>query len=355
MKKTIQFILIIVCLSVFWYANAQETKEKKERNYSQSTLFENDEVIHIQMFANNKKMLRDVGDDRKYHKALVRYGFDNEPGKELTLKVKTRGNFRRSPKNCNLPPLKLKISKKNRAEDELFKGQYRLKLVVPCKKNNEKFQEYIIMEYLIYKTYELFEKVAFKVRLADIELIDSLKPDKPLKMMGFFIEETKQLASRMEGKFLKFNRFHQENVNREQITKLAVFQYMIGNTDWSVDVGHNIKLFFQENETKPLAVPYDFDWSGIINTTYAVPSENLNIASVRERVFRGYKRSIEEYEPVVKLFNAKKEAVYNLYKNCKWLSSKTKSSIIKYLDEFYQVINDPKKVEREFIKNCRKG
>jgi len=354
MKKTI----LLLSTFLFFWANygvkAQNPKDKKDRDYSQSKLFEDDKLLSIQIFANNKKMLKDVGNDRKYHKALVRYGSENESTNELSVKVRTRGNFRRNPKNCNMPPLKFKISKKDRTSDNLFKGQYILKLVVPCKKNVEKFQEYIILEYLVYKAYELFDDIHYKTRLVDLELIDSLKPDKPLKMKGFFIEETKQLAKRKEGKFMKFKRFHQENVERKQMTKFAVFQYLIGNTDWSVNVGHNVKLFFKKGKNKPTAVPYDFDWSGIINTNYAVPFKNLNITSVRERTYRGYKRSMEEYEPIIKLFNEKKEEVYNLYKNCEWLSDKTKSSTIKYIDEFYKIINDPKKVEREFIKNCRK-
>ncbi len=354
MKKTIFLIAFIAFFSALYQLKAQETKEKKERNYEHSTLFEGDEVIHFQLFADSKAMLRDVGDERKYHKTFIRYKSGNGNQNELTLKVKTRGNFRRNPNNCNMPPLRIKVSKKNRTNDELFKGQYRLKLVVPCRKNQGKFQEYVILEYLIYKTYQLFDEVSYRTRLVDIELIDSLKPNKSLKMMGFFIEETSQLTSRLGGKVLNFKRFHQENVNREQMTKLAVFQYMIANTDWSVDVGHNIKLFFKENDNVPLAVPYDFDWSGIVNSVYAKPSEKLDITSVRQRTFRGYLRSMEEYEPVIKLFNEKKKEVYNLYKNCEWLSDKTKDATIKYLDEFYDVINDPKKADREFIKNCRK-
>ncbi len=354
MKKTNFLILFIFFVLVYNPLKAQETKEKKERNYEHSTLFESEKLVQIQVFANSKEMLKDVEDDRKYHKVHVRYTAESGNQNELTVKVKTRGNFRRDPKNCNIPPLRVKILKKNRLNDELFKGQYRLKLVIPCRKNQQKFQEYVIFEYLIYKTYELFEDVSYRTRLVDIELIDSLKPDKPLNMMGFFIEETRQLADRCGGKFIDFKRFHQENVNREQMTKLAVFQYMIANTDWSVDTGHNIKLFFKNNDNVPFAVPYDFDWSGIINPVYAKPSEKLNITSVRERNFRGYLRSMAEYESVIKLYNEKKNEVYNLYKNCEWLSDKTKDATIKYLDEFYEVINDPKKIDREFIKGCRK-
>ena len=354
MNKTILLLTTFLVLFANHFILAQNQKEEKERNYSNSRLFESDQPLFIKIYANNKEMFKDIGDDRKYHKALISYSLTDKKSDYLPVKIKTRGNFRRNPKNCSMPPLKLKVSKKARTTDNVFKDQYVLKLVVPCKKNAEKFQEYIIMEYLIYKAYELFDDLHYKTRLVDLELIDSLKPDKPLKMKGFFIEETKQLAEKNGGKFVKFKRFHQENIERNQMTKLAVFQYLIGNTDWSVDVGHNIKLFFKEGANVPTAVPYDFDWSGIINTNYAVPSPNLNISSVKERTFRGYKRSMEEYTPVIKLFNDKKEEVYNLFKNCEWLSDKTKSSTIKYLDEFYKIINDPKTVEREFIKNCRK-
>jgi hypothetical protein len=284
----------------------------------------------------------------------VRYiDVSNNP-KELQIKVQTRGNFRRNPENCNFAPLKFKIPKEVSKSDNIFQGQSNIKLVVPCIQNSENYQDFVIQEYLIYKTLQLFTDISYKVRLVKIELNDSLKADKRMYFTGFFIEETDQLAARKNGIIKELKKFHPEQVNREQMTFINVFQYMIGNTDWSVEVGHNIKLIFLDNNAIPFAIPFDFDWSGIIDAPYAVPSPVLGITNVRQRIYRGYYRSMEEYDPVIRLFNEKKEAVYAIYQKCNLLSEKTKNSTIKYLDAFYETINNPKLVQKEFIDNCRK-
>lgn len=334
---------------------AQEKKNEEQKDYQNSTLFNSVKPIDLQLYIDKKDLLRDVGDDRKYHPALVRLLDTEKEHTDYAIKLKTRGNFRRNPDNCNMAPLRFKIPKKIRRGENIFAGQHKLKFVLPCRQNNERFQEYVIQEYLIYKIYNLLSDTSYRVRLANIELVDSLEKDKSLKFTGFFLEETDQMASRLNGKVLNFKRFHPANVNKQQMTMMVVFQYLVGNTDWSVDVGHNIKLLFVNNQNVPFAIPYDFDWSGIVNAAYAKPAEQLNITTVRERTFRGYKRSMEEFEPVVKLFNEKKEEIYNLYRNCELLSEKSREKTIKYIDEFYEIINDQKKIEKEFIKNSRKN
>ena len=67
---------------------------------------------------------------------------------------------------------------------------------------------------------------------------------------------------------------------------LAVFEYLIGNTDWSVPYQHNIRLLTVPAIKNPVPVPYDFDQAGLVEAFYALPSENIGVASVRERVYR---------------------------------------------------------------------
>jgi len=354
MKAILQLSLILFTLIELNTVYSQTNKEKKEVNYEISSLFNSTEPIGLELLVNKKALLKDVKEEPQYYSALVKYPTASEGQKEFVCKISTRGNFRRNPANCNMPPLRIKIPKNITETDNPFSGQSKLKLVLPCQQKGEKYQECLILEYLAYKTYNLITDISFKTRLVNIELKDSAKLDQSINLLGFFIEEADQLAKRNNGKILKFKRYHPNNVNREQMTMLAVFQYLIGNTDWSVDVSHNIELLFIENNPVPLAVPYDLDWSGIVDAPYAVPAQILSISSVRQRLFRGYERSMEEYLPVIKLFNDKKQEIYNLYTTCKWLSEKTKANTIKYLDEFYEVINDPRQVEREFIKNCRK-
>jgi hypothetical protein len=349
-------IIIILALCILNCLNfqAQEKKQKKQFDYSKSTLFEENTPISIEVFVNKRKLLKDVGDDRKYHPAIVKHVETDGNIKEMKIEIQTRGNFRRNPETCNMAPLHFKIPKEARNDKNIFSGQKKLKLVVPCRQFSEKFQEYVILEYLVYQTYQLIADTALRTRLVNISLTDSLKADKPQNFTGFFIEELDQFSQRTNGLIKEFKRFHPKQVYPYQMIMLDVFQYFIGNTDWSVEVGHNINLLFFDQMVYPYAIPFDFDWSGLVNASYAVPSPVLGINNVQQRLFRGYERKIEDYSNIIQIFNDKKEAIYKLFQNSELLSQKTKSATISYFDDFYQTINNPKLLKKEFIENCRK-
>ena len=127
---------------------------------------------------------------------------------------------------------------------------------------------------------------------------------------------------------------------------------MIGNTDWSVPAHHNIKFVYRGPQTSPLSVPYDFDMAGLINTSYAEPDPRLGIRSVQERLFRGYCRTKEAFEIIFEQFSAQREATYALYRDFPYLEEKYQKRALKYLDEFYDTINKPRRVRREFLAAC---
>ena len=121
---------------------------------------------------------------------------------------------------------------------------------------------------------------------------------------------------------------------------VAVFEYMIGNTDWSVPYLHNIRLF-DNGQAGSLPVPYDFDYSGIVEASYAIPPEQLGIQSVRERLYRGPVYSAALFQRVFDKFNDIKPQFYALYQNNNRLDKSYVKRTLKYLDEFYALINKP--------------
>ncbi|MDO6473742.1 hypothetical protein [Maribacter sp. 1_MG-2023] len=139
------------------------------------------------------------------------------------------------------------------------------------------------------------------------------------------------------------------------MAKISIFQYAIGNSDWSVTGLHNIKLFTHKtgNNTKAIAVPYDFDYSGIVNAIYAIPSENLDINSVTERYFLGPCYSKETYEIMLKEFITKKSEIYNMIENFDLLKERSKKNMLSYLDSFYSQI-EKKNATSYFLNNCLK-
>ncbi|MBN1250598.1 MAG: hypothetical protein JXR51_02210 [Bacteroidales bacterium] len=349
--KSILFVLLIISLKSIAYSQ-EENKNKKSFDYSKSTLFNKENELKFDIIVNRKELLKDIGQNRKYHKALLIYKNENGDSIRISAKLRTRGNFRRNRENCSFPPLTVNFPKKISKNDEIFKGQNKLKLVVPCK-NFDKFQEYVIIEYLIYKLYNIITEKSFKVRLAEINLIDSLENKKDYKFKGFFVEENNQMADRNKGKIKNVETFNQEQTIREEMTMFVCFQYLIGNTDWSFYKLHNVKLLYINDNNKPFPVPFDFDWSGLINAPYAVPAPLLGTQTVKERVFRGFYRTYSEYVPVIKFFNEKRTEINKLFEQSIDLNNKTKERIIEYIDEFYNIINDKSKLENIFIENCR--
>jgi hypothetical protein len=133
-----------------------------------------------------------------------------------------------------------------------------------------------------------------------------------------------------------------------------MFQYMIGNTDWSLPFLHNIKLLYKDSSSIPVAVPYDFDHSGIVDAPYAMPPEQLGIASVRERIYRGYCQDKSDFTAMIALFNKHKDDLYKIYTSCTLLDAKSIKNTVRYLDDFYKTINNPREADRELSDPCRK-
>jgi hypothetical protein len=130
---------------------------------------------------------------------------------------------------------------------------------------------------------------------------------------------------------------------------------MIGNTDWSVPVRHNIKLIADKEDTlrAPYPVPYDFDYSGLVNAPYAVPFEDLGITKVTERLYRGFPRTMEELKPVVGVFLEKEKAVRALIDKDPILSGFYKKEMNQFLDEFFQIMRSERDIKNLFIDGAR--
>jgi hypothetical protein len=172
---------------------------------------------------------------------------------------------------------------------------------------------------------------------------------------GILLEEEKQMAKRTNMMAVEKKLIPQQ-LQPDPFLTMAVFQYLIGNTDWSVQYLHNIKLLAKDLQTAPIPVPYDFDHAGIVNTPYALPAEELQMRSIRERRYRGYcMDDIKKFEPVITLFNGLKDEIYNLYSNCTLIDAKYKKSTTSFLDEFFSVINNPKVWQKEFAYPCDKN
>lgn len=322
-------------------------KEVAADSSKQTLLFDLDHEFEFTLTANLRALMKDRGEKPIAHSALLTYnagsGVDTLP---LTLKV--RGNFRRSKVNCSFPPLLVDFPKK-KVKKTLFAHQNKMKLVTHCQ-----IDECVVREYLVYKLYNLLTDLSFRAQIARVTYVDSLGKRTPETHWAYLLEDEGDLAKRNG---VKLNTMKQTNMGYADsltMATVAVFEYMIGNTDWSVPYLHNIRLF-ANGISSSLPVPYDFDHAGIVEAPYAKPAEQLELASVRERLYRGPVYPTSLFQQVFDKFNQMKPQFYALYQNESRLDKTYVKRTLRYLDDFYALINKPGLVQTVFSRNIQSG
>lgn len=266
------------------------------------------------------------------------------------IEIRPRGSYRRT--ECSLPPLMINFKADSISP---FRPLGKLKFVWFCTDNYQN-EQWVMKEFLTYKIYNALTPLSFNVRAIDFEFRDSRKRIKPLQTFAFLIEDLDDLAKRNQSLPYKQTVTHTEQTDRQQTTLVALFEYMIGNTDWAVPLNRNIKLMraAKDSLALPWVIPYDFDYCGLVDASYAVPPPELPITSVRQRIYRGFLRTEEELQRVFQQFNNQHAAIEATIHNFQGLNAGNKREMIRYINTFYKIINDPKLAREAFIKNARK-
>jgi hypothetical protein len=212
----------------------------------------------------------------------------------LAVALSPRGITRRKKDVCKFPPLRVEFSQPPPATS-LFRGQKGLKLVTHCRPP-VRFQQHLLLEFAAYRLYNQLTPASFNVRLAMIDYVD--EAGRPIaSRYGFFIEDADDMARRNDLHELEdVDRVPVDHLRAADAARFAVFQHMIGNLDWSMRAGppgegccHNARLVGAKGATTGLVpVPYDFDFSGLVDAPYATPPPDSKAASVRVRRYRGY-------------------------------------------------------------------
>jgi len=345
MLKT-RYLFLIAGL---FYANILSAQE----NVAGKTtpLFQSDDLLKLDFEADFDAVFA-VKDDSTEFPAKIYVIDNNGERKSLDVQIRTRGKTRREMDVCWFFPLRVNFKKKE-ADNTPFEGQNILKLVTHCNKSNE-FEQNTILEYLIYKAFNVLTDSSFEVRPAMINYIDITKKTDTLTRFAFFIEREKYLARRLNMIELEDEKIHPMHMDEYHTCLMDIFQYMVGNTDYSAYTLHNMILLSDSLRANPtVPVPYDFDWSGIISARYAVPHPMIHTDEVEERVYRGFKKDSTVVYATLRLFNARKEQIIQVFEDCPWLNNGRKKEAVKYLESFYKVINNERSVQREFFDNAR--
>jgi len=317
---------------------------------AEDILFKSHDILEITIATDYKTLIRDIGNNPEYHQGVISYALPGFDTVSVNARLRTRGNYRKSRINCDFPPLRIKFDKEN-TRSTLFQGHSDLKMVTHCRKKMDIYENYLLKEHLLYRIYNYITDFSYKVRLLKVTYLDIKGKVDPFTRFGFFIEGTKKMAERNSAVEIETKGIGKETTGYDISNLFFLFQYMIGNTDWSIPGLHNVKILALGKSTY-VPIPYDFDFSGVIGTSYALPDTRLPIESVRQRCWRGPGRTQEELAPVFEIFNEKKEEIYTMYRNFSHLSERQINNILKYYDKFYVIINDPRKIKREFGQTC---
>ncbi len=337
MNKQIFFFLALFVVNT---VSAQVVQES-------DALFQDQSPLKIKMSYSND-VIRTETDDTTYIKTNLSYWGENK-WNDLEVSLRARGNFRRS--KCYFPPIKMKI-KKSKAEGSLFEGNKNLKLVVPCLLQKE-MNDNIVQEFIAYKFYEKISPYHFKTRMVDIEFVEIKKRKTVVhKLKGFLIEDDKRVAERFKGR--SFERYiHPEAMDDITSVQNTMFQFMIGNTDFSVAYQHNGKLLYIDKKIHPL--PYDFDLCGLVDANYAIVNSSLGINNVKDRKYRGFKRDESLLQEVRDQIISKKAQFFQIIDGQQSQFDLTSEfdSTQEYLTSFFDILEDDKQFGEKVIKQMR--
>jgi hypothetical protein len=283
-------------------------------------LFKNDEILHLALRFDIRLYTSKKPKD-EYLPAVLTYFINDKDSINKEIKLKSRGVIRNEI--CNFPPIMLNLKNSGFKADGIKKIE-KIKLVTHCDYGNE---NYLLMEYLVYRLYNVLTDNSFKVRLAKIDYINTAKKGKSLNTYCFLIEPLNILGDRIGSVPVASPNLTQKHIIPSSMDRMAIFNYMIGNTDWSVPNQHNCKVLTGTDYNYPglgVIVPYDFDYAGIINADYAVPYDGLGLKSVMERRYLGICRTTDEYNEALKVFKEKKTELYSVINEFKLLNERVR-------------------------------
>ncbi len=342
MRKTI-LLLTVMLTANFLLA---------QQSIDSIAFFADEKPVELTITTDIKALQNQRKPEKIFQDGSVTLKLDDNTTYTENIKISTRGKTRKEM--CRIPPLMINF---RTSPQSLLKGLGKLKLVIACGTSQGE-EELLFKEFMCYKIYNILENKSFRVRLAKTTYVDSKNKAKTVTQYAFFIEDDADMAKRNGCKKKdKYSPFNSEGTNRDVMTMVALYEYFIGNTDWSVPNGHNTKLIFDKNPeiAIPYVVPYDFDYSGLVNAEYAVPAEIMGTEKVTERVYRGFARTMEELQLKLTIFENKKADIYAKINGFTFLAEKTKKGMISYLEEFYAIAKDNKLVKRIFIDEARKN
>ena len=335
-------------------AGAQEpqgdaAKAKTPKPYVQPPIFTAATPLSFTLTAPFRQLKKERSGTVPYRNAEITYVGDSGVVR-VPVRVRPRGIWRR--KNCDIPPLRLNFSKDS-AKKTVFRHLDGARLVMHCRDNDD-YEQYVLQEYNLYRVQRLITPLSMDARLARVVYVDSEKGDTVATRWAYILENEASFGERMGGRVVDVKGASSGDLDALENARFGVWQYFIGNTDFSISALHNVALL--QRDTSYFPVAYDYDWSGAVNARYAGPAPQLanRIKKVTERLMRGYCTDAENFEKTFATFRQNKDAIYALYRDS--IGGLMKRSVadntLRFFDQFYEVINDPRSARRQIVESC---
>ena len=319
-------------------------------------LFAEFSTLEVTVTAQFEQIMRDRPEE-EYLPATFEYVAMDGSAHEFDIGIRTRGEFRRRREICPFAPLRVNFQKKQ-LDDTIFDKQDKLKLVTHCRNNSARYNQTVVLEYLAYRILNLMTDSSFRARLMRVKYVYADDEQKTVEAYAFLIEHKDRLAKRLELTEKELPKVGIREIQPEHANLVSVFQYLIGNTDFSPVSSspgelccHNHVLFGGENPPYE-SIPYDFDQAGFINAPHAISNPRFGLRTVKQRMYRG--RCINRLilpDPIA-LYRAKRSEIEALVNEQTELTSGTRKVTLSYIKNFYKTIDNDKSVDRQLVKAC---
>ena len=326
-------------------------------------LFDSHSILEMSIPLNFKALCRPrETPDCDYAPTTLDYVNEHGEQKSIQIEVIIRGGWRSLTQNCSAPLLFIRFNEKD-TPGTLFEGQQMLPLTTHCgqgmtldsmkeRRLSSDLEQYLFSEYLAHRLYNVITDVSLNARLVRMTYPNPDKPRNSIRNYAFFTEHFESVASRSGTEKLPRHNFDHERLDGRVADELALFQFMIGNTDWSIVRERNIVLLQRPDGTQ-LPLPYDFDMSGLVNARYAGPAPTLPIATVLDRYYLGYCHPDTDWKSLFTLYLDKQEEMLSMAGEIPGLERNSRKFVSRFLREFFTIISTPKERDEEIVNHCQ--
>ncbi|PPK86331.1 hypothetical protein CLV84_3257 [Neolewinella xylanilytica] len=269
--------------------------------------------------------------DKVYQEVTLTVNGHRFPGR-----VRTRGHARL--RTCLFPSLRVKLNKKVLAAAG-YSSLNDLKFGLQCNASKRGLG-YLQRERLLYDLYAMVSP--YHLRTLSVRVVI----EKGDTLAGFLIESEEQLAARYDATDYRSEHVSTRGLDRMTYARLCLFNYLILNTDWNIYNLHNVACLRSNADSRLFPLPYDFDHSGLVDTHYAVPREDLGMTSVYEPRFLGRHLTEDEMSTAARSFLEKADELHQRILEDPDLDRVHRRQMIARLTAFMDEISDPDRLAR---------